>query len=161
MRNKIKIFLILIISLKAFAGVTNLDLRCGVASANIKNETKTMYSIGYEVVHIFDNRVVFGAGIDFDYANLNEGYVMGYGADFKLGYNIYKTLNLYALGSAKKQNFESDFNGYGFGYGGGVDFKISRNLGAAMEYKTYSMKTESLSGDYDFDIFSFSMKYLF
>ena len=49
--------------------------------------------------------------------------------------------------------------GAGFGYGAGVDFRITEQVSFDIEYKTYSMTLNY--GDYDYDRVSTGIKYTF
>ena len=66
-------------------------------------------------------------------------------------------LALYGIGSEFIKDWGID--GAGFGYGAGIDFRITEQVSFDIEYKTYSMTSNY--GDYDYDRVSTGIKYNF
>ena len=67
-------------------------------------------------------------------------------------------LALYGIGSGIYQGI-GGIDGAGFGYGAGIDYRITDHIALNVEYKTYSMTSNY--GDYDYDRVSTGIKYTF
>lgn len=149
-----------LLSTSAMAKDFDYDIHVGVSNMDIKDgDNGANYTIGYGVTKTFDNKVVAGVSFDLDYANVGSTDIYGVGADLKLGYNVYKDVNVYALGGYKIQSVEGD-SAYGFGYGAGIDYAVTRNIVAAVEYKTYDMSASNFE-DYKYQTLGASLKYRF
>jgi len=73
--------------------------------------------------------------------------------DFRLGYNIFHNLSLYAIGTAAVQYY--DHGAYtGIGYGGALEFLLTPNISIEGAYKTIEMSKSNNSHDYDAAILS-------
>lgn len=81
------------------------------------------------------------------------------GGDLKLGYNVWDKLNIYAIGGYKIQDLDG-IEGYGFGYGAGVEYPVIEHIVMAVEYKTYRMSGRNYK-DYDYDTVGLILKYRF
>ncbi|MEV9527052.1 outer membrane beta-barrel protein [Aliarcobacter butzleri] len=145
-----------------------IDIHVGASSVDAgRYGSGIEYSIGYG----WDNRdkqtngtgFYWGGSFDLGMAQLDTEDLTNFSFDLKLGYSPVKDLAVYAIGSGAIQGIE-DTNSYGFGYGAGVDYKISDSFAVAAEYKTYTM-TPDINGyagvDYDYDKIGVNLKYVF
>ena len=136
------------------------DIHAGVAQLSIKDgDEGSIYTIGYGVTKTFDNSVVFGVAFDLDAGNIESKKIYGLGGDLKLGYNVWDKLNIYAIGGYKIQDLNG-VEGYGFGYGAGVEYSVTEHIVTAVEYKTYHMSGRNYK-DYDYDTVGLILKYRF
>lgn len=152
-----------------FAGLSSMpmmardfyyDIHAGIAQLNIKDgDEGAVYNLGYGVTKTFDNRVVFGVAFDLDAGKIESKSIYGLSGDLKLGYNVWDKLNIYAIGGYKIQDLDG-VDGYGFGYGAGVEYSITEHIVTAIEYKTYHMDGRNYK-DYDYDTVGLILKYRF
>lgn len=143
------------------------DLHLGVSSVEAMGESGTEYSLGFG----WDNRdkmksdtgFFWGGSFDYGIADIKGEDLGTFTGDLKIGYTPLKDLAVYAIGSGAIQSYDS-VNAYGFGYGAGIDYKISDSFAVAAEYKSYTM-TPDIDGvagvDYDFDKVGVNLKYIF
>lgn len=118
------------------------------ASSDIMHTTQTQYGIGYGVSSFAQSGFAWGVDFELDYLTIDDKAVWGYGAVLRLGYALLRNdLQFYALGGALTQSMPGG-NGYGFGYGGGADYRLFSHLRVGAEYRTYTMTREF--GDYDY-----------
>lgn len=85
-----------------------------------------------------------------------------YNTNIKGGYLLTKDFAFYGIGSAGYQTLKienSDINSLGFGYGAGVEYRITKNVKTQFEYKTFDMQNNSNSYNYSFS--SLNLKYSF
>lgn len=148
--------IIAIITTAASAAVRDLHVSGGTST--IANETQPIYEIGYGVSGYFDSGLMFGVDFNFGTANTTKETTYNYGADMKVGFSPIKNASVYAIGSVMSQSY-ANTTGYGFGYGGGMEYRFNNSFATALEYKTFSMITKV--GDYDFDSTQLKVKYTF
>jgi opacity protein-like surface antigen len=118
------------------------------ASVDFMDSSRTQYGIGYGFSSFGSSGFVWGTDFELDYFDVEGKEVWGYGAALRLGYAMaHNDLQLYALGGALGQSMPGG-NGYGFGYGGGADYRLFSHFRIGAEYRTYSMTREY--GDYDY-----------
>lgn len=123
-----------------------ISLRAG--SAEIFETSHTQYGIGYGFTSFAQNGFAWGIDFDLDYLDIEGAEVWGYGTALRLGYALMQNdLQFYALGGALVQSMPGG-NGYGFGYGGGVDYRLFSHLRIGAEYRSYNITREF--GDYDY-----------
>ncbi|MCT7596126.1 outer membrane protein [Aliarcobacter butzleri] len=85
-----------------------------------------------------------------------------YNTNLKVGYLITQDLVFYGIGSAGYQTLKvdsRDINSLGFGYGAGVEYRITKSIKTQLEYKTFDMQNNSNSYKYSFS--SLNLKYSF
>ncbi|MCT7632155.1 porin family protein [Aliarcobacter butzleri] len=85
-----------------------------------------------------------------------------YNTNLKAGYLITQDLAVYGIGSAGYQTLKienNDINSLGFGYGAGVEYRITKSIKTQVEYKTFDMQNNSNSYKYSFS--SLNLKYSF
>ena len=142
------------------------DLHVGVAQADIFHKSTQAVNIGYGGHTISDNGVYFGISIDFQGGTLpasseanttTETTYLGMSGDLQLGYAPTQNLRIYALGTALTQAINS-ISGAGFGYGGGVEYQVSKSFATAVEYKKYNMSLNGLQ-NYDYSTVGLNLKY--
>ena len=68
-------------------------------------------------------------------------------------------LAVYAIGSGALQTVDTK-DGAGFGYGAGVDYRITKNIALNVEYKTYDMVSDKMP-DYTYEKINTNLKYTF
>lgn len=149
------------------------DIHLTGSSSQAANIDSTEIGIGYGVSAYFDNHIYAGTSLDFSGGKLDSTNVyiprnsrsrsddnlFTTGVDFKLGYAFFSNkLAIYGIGSAIYQGI-SGIDGAGFGYGAGVDYRITEHIALNLEYKTYSMTSNY--ADYDYDKISTGIKYNF
>ena len=152
---------------------TLMDIHLTGVSSTAANIDATEIGIGYGVSVYLDNSIFLGLSFDFSGGKLdnskvkienkpstrNDDNIYTTGGDLKLGYALFNNkLALYGIGSGIYQGI-GGIDGAGFGYGAGVDYRITDHIALNVEYKTYSMTTNY--GDYDYDRVSSGLKYNF
>lgn len=161
---------LLLSNVSAKETLTDIHL-VGISSTAANIDSKEI-GIGYGVSLYLDNSIFWGLSFDFSGGKLDNSKIKidnkttnkndniyTAGADFKLGYALFDNkLALYGIGSGIYQSI-GGIDGAGFGYGAGVDYRITNNIALNLEYKTYSMTTNY--GDYDYDRVSSGIKYTF
>ena len=159
---------LLLSNVSAKETLTDIHL-VGISSTAANIDSKEI-GIGYGVSLYLDNSIFWGLSFDFSAGKLDNSEIKidnkttnkndniyTAGADFKLGYALFDNkLALYGIGSGIYQSI-GGIDGAGFGYGAGVDYRITNNIALNLEYKTYSMTTNY--GDYDYDRVSSGIKY--
>ena len=128
---------------------TTQYIKIGANQHKIEENTGTGIAIGWGVTKTTQNNLLLGVDFNLDYASDIEGKSFSaYSGDVKLGYAFFnQKLGVYAIGSAMQQSYVN--TGYGFGYGGGVSYKLLDSLSIICEYKTYSMTNTASTYDYD------------
>ena len=152
---------------------TLMDIHLIGASSTAADINASEIGIGYGVSVYTDSGIFWGVSFDFSGGTLdknqvkidnktstkNDDSIYTAGGDFKLGYALFiNKLALYGIGSGIYQSI-AGIDGAGFGYGAGIDYRITDNIALNVEYKTYSMTSNF--GDYDYDRISSGIKYTF
>lgn len=152
---------------------TLMDIHLTGVSSTAAEINAQEIGIGYGVSVYTDSGIFLGVSFDFSGGTLdknqvkienrtstkNDDSIYTAGGDFKLGYALFSNkLALYGIGSGIYQSI-GGIDGAGFGYGAGVDYRITDNIALNVEYKTYSMTSNF--GDYDYDRISTGIKYTF
>lgn len=143
---------------------TATDLHIGASSAKVLDKDFTEFNIGYGANVYTQSHIFLGMSLDFAYGSLDleniTADVFTYSGDFKLGYALFNDkLAVYAIGSGALQSVDT-MNGAGFGYGAGVDYRITKNIALNLEYKTYDMTSDSMP-NYTYEKINSSLKYTF
>lgn len=142
-----------------------VDYYIGVSSAKVLEKDFTEVNIGYGVNWYTQSDIYVGIILEFAYGNVDlenskSADVFSSNGDLKLGYSIFdNNLALYVLGSGALQSIDS-MNGAGFGYGGGIDYKFTKNFAINLEYKTYDMTSDKIP-DYTYEKINTNFKYTF
>ncbi|MDD4950500.1 outer membrane beta-barrel protein [Sulfuricurvum sp.] len=145
-----------ILATAANAAVKDIHLSGGTST--IDHATQPIYEIGYGVSGCFDSGLMLGIEFNVGGANTPKETTYNYSGDMRVGFSPIKNTSVYAIGSAMTQSYKNT-TGYGFGYGGGMEYRFNNSFATAVEYKTFSMTTKV--GDYDFDSTQLKMKYTF
>ena len=141
------------------------DLHIGVSSAKVLDKDFTEFNIGYGVNIYTQSHIFWGLSLDFAYGSLDlenakSVDVFTYSGDLKLGYALFDDkLAVYAIGSGALQTVDTK-DGAGFGYGAGVDYRITKNIALNVEYKTYDMVSDKMP-DYTYEKINTNLKYTF
>ena len=144
----------------AQAGSIKKNASIGVASVEVGDKTGTCYDVGFGY-GTTDSGGYWGGAFLFEYANVNNINVIGYAADIRLGLSPTNSFSLYGIGAAMYQSV-NDRENAGFGYGGGVEYRITDNIAVNMDYKTFNMKPSKIGFlDYDYTKTGVSVKYMF
>lgn len=129
----------------------------GASAAKIDDENYTQYNVGYTSQTRFDNQIILGFGNTLSYGNVNSGEeLIGLDMDLKAGYEIYKDLTAFAIGTGVVQTLDNN-SSWGLGYGGSLEYRLTSNVALEGSYKTVSMNNSS--GDYDYDTTNFGVKF--
>ena len=121
------------------------------------NENANGVGISWGFEKTLENKIYSSITFDIDYADIKNQALTGYSGNLKLGYSPLKDLNIYAIGSALTQSYTT--TAYGFGYGAGASYNITKSIGLQAEYKTYAMTAESY--EYDTSSLTAGLKYSF
>lgn len=149
-----KLLLSSILSISALMADTYIQV--GSNNQTFKSESATGFNIGYGFTNATDKNIYLGIGFNLDYAKLNEKALTNFSGDLKVGYR-YKDLSIYALGSALQQSYI--VNGYGFGAGGGLEYRFTQKAAISLEHKSYDMTNKY--EDYDYKQTALYLKYHF
>lgn len=144
-------------------GVTN-DVHIGASAIEAYKLTGQAISLGYGGSKVWENGIMAGITMDFLAGKIDlpsgstetKDTVYGISADLQVGYVPVKDLTIYAIGSGLEQSVQN-LEGYGFGYGGGIEYAITKSFAVAAEYKTYNMTNKV--GDYDYSEGGVNLKY--
>ena len=97
---------IALISSFAFADFDTKVL-VGASSAKIDNESFTQYNVGYTSHTRLDNQIILGFGNTLSYGNVTSGKeLIGLDMDLKAGYEVYKNLTAFAIGTGVAQSVD-------------------------------------------------------
>lgn len=154
--------LLLTTAIHATPAKTNISV--GAASVEVGNMTGTGYDIGFGYGKYYDGGMYWGGEFFLEYADLNVN-VIGYAADIRLGYTpvntAFKDFTLYGIGAAMYQSVDDRENS-GFGYGAGLEYRITNTIGVNVDYKTFNMTPSNIRFlDYDYTKTGVSVKYMF
>ncbi len=162
--------------LTAVTASASSELYIGGVSGTVLKEPSVGAILGYG----FESRgkdFILGLEFELEYDSVKypatpsateDTHAYGVGMHVKAGYNIFSSLNAYALGGLKTQMFgnssssnsaENSNAGHGFGYGAGLEYSMSKSFAVAAEYRTYSMSALHL--DYDVNMMDVLLKYKF
>lgn len=161
-----KISIAIMIGLLGFSAAhaettTKKDFSVAVGTSTVMNSSSEMeYKLGYGVTKYFESGIMAGVNFEVGLMNGEKENNYDYSANVKLGYSPIKNGAVYGIGSAIYQSIGTDTSGYGFGYGAGVEYRLTDSFAAAVEYKKYNMTLES-GFDYDYDNTSAVLKYTF
>lgn len=140
------------------------DFHIGASSAKVLEKDFTEFNIGYGANYYTKSNIYIGLALDVafgsvDLQNGKNATVATSSGDLKLGYALFENkLAVYGIGTGALQSVDS-FNGAGFGYGAGVDYKITKNIALNVEYKTYDMTSEG--DNYTYEKINTNFKYTF
>jgi opacity protein-like surface antigen len=108
-------------------------------------------------------------GYDFitSYANLGYADMFGIDTDLKIGLRLTNFFSTYAIGGIGAQFLDTSAKqselGWGFVYGIGTEYKLSKQLALTFEWKVKPMTITTNYGsyDYDYNTADISLKYFF
>ena len=136
----------------------------GGASSEVLNETVSEFVFGFGADKIYNSGFVLGMNNEYSYGTLpsntttTDKNVHTVEFDLKLGYSPFKDFSIFGLGAAAGQYIENS-GGYGFGYGAGIDYQLTKSIVLDVRYKTYSMQDSLI--DYDYDKAVATLRYVF
>ena len=153
-----KIYFVLIgLFFTSLANAQNLktDLHFGLSSAtneyqDFSTERGTSHNFGIGLGYTTQSNIIIGVSFDYEYIDISpsiEPNTDAIGLDVKLGYQM-SDFSAYGLIGVKASSFE-DSGFYGFGYGVGMQWDISKDYGFNLQYKKYSLHNTDLL-DYDY-----------
>ncbi len=153
----------------ATEGTTYIE--AGIGQYSYEDETITGYKLGLGGDTTYSNNVYLGFDFDVNSGEIYNEQIIGMGMDVNLGYTFINALSPYIfLGynlQAVYDSDESQFDSYiGFGYGVGVNYKISNSFAVDAKYKMATLDywdtaDTGRSRDIDFSSIGVSLKYLF
>jgi opacity protein-like surface antigen len=127
----------------------------GASSANLDGENFTQYNVGYTANTRLENQVILGFGNTLSYGSSDKLDVYTLDLDLKAGYEIYKDLTAFAIGTGAVQSADND-SAWGYGYGAALEYKLTSNVSLEGSYKTLTMQD---GVDYDYDTTNFGVKF--
>ncbi|MFA6143882.1 MAG: outer membrane beta-barrel protein [Sulfurimonas sp.] len=166
-----------LLAASAFATEVSSGLVIGIDHSQVKEKdtsftsSGTGVSIKWEKMSVYDNNVAFGSDFGFGRTSMDLGengntaiYTMS--ADFKLGYSPLSKLIGYGIVSANYQHIAYSVdptNGWGYGYGAGVEYKVLDKIAVNLEYKTSKITATGDTRDisYTFNNAGLNLKYIF
>ena len=156
---------ILLLATIAQATPTKMNVSVGVASVDVGEKSGTGYDVGFGYGKYYDGGMYWGGEFILEYADINAINIIGYAADIRLGYTpvntALKDFTLYGIGAAMYQSVDDRENS-GFGYGAGLEYRITNTVGVNVDYKTFNMKPSNIGFlDYDYTKTGVSVKYMF
>lgn len=141
-----KLFIASLVMLSVLNADTYKYIKLGGANHTIESESNSGVNFAFGTNKVYEH-LFLGVDFNFDYAKIKESNLVSYYVDLKMGYSFYKKLHFYFIASALEQTYK--INAYGFGYGGGVEYRVFKPLSIVYEYKTYSMTNNTSTYDYD------------
>ena len=145
---------ITLISSFAFAEFETKAL-VGISSAEIDGENYTQYNVGYTSNTRLENQTILGFGNTLSYGSADNLDVYTLDMDLKAGYEIYKDLTAFAIGTGAVKSADND-SAWGYGYGAALEYKLTSNVSLEGSYKTLTMQD---GVDYDYDTTNFGVKF--
>lgn len=131
----------------------------GVSQSEIVDEKNKGYIFNYGV-SVHQEKSIYGAfEAKIEKSEHKNKRVSSYGGNIKFGYTPIDKFSLYAIGSLMAQNIFNTRTS-GFGYGGGLEYRIFDSFAINYEYITHRM-IHAKARDYDYSISSVGVKYLF
>ncbi len=172
-RNFKSLVLIALLSTGATLNASNSNtyIEAGIGQYSYEEEDITGYNVGLGTDTTYSNDVYFGFDFDVNFGEIYSEQILGMGMDLNLGYTFMRALSPYVFVGYNLQavydSGESQFNSFiGFGYGIGVNYKISNSFAIDAKYKTATLDywdndDTGYSGDMDFSSLGINLKYLF
>lgn len=151
----------LIASLISLLNAEGFDTKVsvGASSAKIKNDRYTQYGIGYTSNTRLDNGIILGFGNSLSYGNVRNGVeAISVDMDLRAGYEIIQNLTGFAIGTGVAQTVDNS-SATGLGYGGSLEYKLTRNVAVEGSYRTITMYDSPM--DYDYDVSNVAVKFNF
>lgn len=151
----------LITSLTSLLNAEGFDTKVsvGASSAKIKNDRYTQYGIGYTSNTRLDNGIILGFGNSLSYGNVRNGVeAISVDMDLRAGYEIIQNLTGFAIGTGVAQTVDNS-SATGLGYGGSLEYKLTRNVAVEGSYRTITMYDSPK--DYDYDVSNIAVKFNF
>ncbi len=129
----------------------------GASSAKVDGENYTQYNVGYTAQTKLESQVILGFGNTLSYGNVDSGReLIGLDMDLKAGYEVYKDLTAFAIGTGAVQSLDNN-SSWGLGYGASLEYKLTQTVSLEGSYKTTDM--DNSRGDYDYDTANFAVKF--
>lgn len=150
---------LLAISLISSFAFAELDTKVvvGASSAKVDGENYTQYNVGYTSQTKLENQIILGFGNTVSYGSVDAGReLVGLDMDLKAGYEVYKDLTAFAIGTGAVQSLDNN-SSWGVGYGASLEYKITSNVALEGSYKTINMNNSG--GDYDYDTTNLGVKF--
>lgn len=122
----------------------------GVVSMSVENESGLGGDISYKYASY--NPVYLGWKMSFEFGNIKDVEIYNYSVDIRLGAMPSKDVAIYGIGSIMKQSLDGRESG-GYGAGGGIEYRLTKNISTSLDYISYSMSPTTVSTlkDYHFD----------
>jgi opacity protein-like surface antigen len=121
-------------------------------SAKILNQTTGVYGIGFGAYSVYLKHLFVASGFNFDYSHAYSQAFYNVNADIRIGASFRvdsKPVHIYGIVSPEIQWNKND-SGDGFGFGGGVEYRFSRDWSASVEYKSYSLQSGTSALQYTY-----------
>lgn len=129
----------------------------GASAAKVDGENYTQYNVGYTSQTRLENQIILGFGNTLSYGNVNSGKeLIGLDMDLKAGYEIYKDLTAFAIGTGAVQSVDNN-SSWGLGYGAALEYRLTSNVDLEGSYKIINMNESN--GDYDYKTTNFGVKF--
>ena len=153
----------------------NLHVSAASAKTTILNtdESGAEYAVGFGISKVTDINIIggdllFAGNIDISYTDINlykngtsDNNDLSLLLNLKMGLE-YSKVRLYLIGASRVSGGDDSF--LGFGYGGGLEYRLTEMFALSAEYITYTMdsvKNNVVREDVDHDTTSIILKYYF
>ena len=140
-----------------------------ISNSELNSNSYTEFGFGQKINFNTESKILFGLnyGLNFgqvesklfNKTKLEKIDVTTIDFDIKVGYKVIKNLELFTLGSGSAQYINSNM-AYGFGYGAGISYDITKKLEVTALYKMMNMNLD-IGGSYDYTRTTAQISYKF
>lgn len=150
-----KSLLLFLLTLPLFATEPTGEIRIAAGQVRLNDSAVPMYTLGFGTTRYTEDNFIVGFSMDINYARVKlptkNSSMIGYNFDGKLGYAFLDNdLGIYSLISFSRHNIGSS-DSYGAGLGAGVDYRLTKKISFAIEYKNYNVFTGSYWRNDDYE----------
>jgi len=157
--NKKLLVISLVAGLLSVSNASEFDTKIsvGASSAKMDNENYTQYGVGYTSNTTLNNGIILGFGNSLAYGNVRNGMeAITADMDLRAGYEVVRNLTAFGLGTGAFQTIDNN-SATGLGWGGSLEYKLTRNVALEGSYKTITM--DDSDREYDYDTSNFAIKF--
>jgi len=122
--------------------------------SEVLKDNNLLVSAGFGISKVKDNNIFCGLSLDLAHSDvsskestsLNQTSIS---LEQKIGYHWNTKSNAYAITGVRYSDFGAGIDGYGPGIGAGIDYRLNKDISAAIEAKKYFMNTKGDLGHID------------